>query len=81
MAVQKRQTLAPSIDNGRKAASATDGADNTDSLRRSANEVNPVQTSVTDQTNGSSAPQRRRDLRPGIGDASPRDGGGPGRAV
>jgi hypothetical protein len=30
MAVQKRQTLAPSIDNGRKAASATDGADNTD---------------------------------------------------
>jgi hypothetical protein len=83
MATNQRKTLPESLDDGRKTAAYTDGADPTNTLRRSANEVDPVQSSITDQTSGTTEQQRRQDLslRPGVGDSNPRDGGGPGRAV
>jgi hypothetical protein len=82
MATNHRNTLGKTIDNGRKPASAVDGADPTNTLRRSANEVDPVQTSITDQTSGTTAQQRRQDLslRPGVGD-DPAGQTAPGRAV
>jgi hypothetical protein len=83
MATNQRRILGDSLDNGDKAPSYVDGLDPTNQLRHSANEVDPVQSSITDQTSGTTAQQRRQDLslRPGIGDSNPRDGGGPGRAV
>ena len=82
MATNHRNILGRTIGNDRRPASAVDGADPTNTLRHSPNEVDPVQTSITDQTSGTTAQQRRQDLslRPGVGD-NPDGQTAPGRAV
>jgi hypothetical protein len=80
MADNQRRTLPGSADNGLKSAAYVDGSDPTNQLRRSANEVDPVQSTMTDQGSGTTTVQRRQDLRPGIGD-DPFGQTGPGRAV
>jgi hypothetical protein len=82
MAANKRHTLPEPLDNHRRPVSAVDGADPTNQLRHSLNQVDAVQTSITDQSDGSTKAQRRRDLtlRPGIGDDS-HGQTAPGRAV
>ena len=82
MTVNHRNTLGESLDNGRKPAAYVAGSDPTNQLRHSANEVDPVQSSITDQSSGTTAQQRRQDLslRPSIGD-DPTGQRAPGRAV
>jgi hypothetical protein len=82
MAAKQRRTLPDTLDDRRKTAAYVDGSDPTNTLRHSANEVDSVQRSKTDQTSGTTAQQRRQDLslRPGIGD-DPTGQTAPGRAV
>jgi hypothetical protein len=82
MATNKRRTLPASLDDGRRPAAYVAGSDPTNQLRHSANKVDPVQSSITDQSSGTTAQQRRQDLslRPGIGD-DPTGQTAPGRAV